>query len=120
MRFAIVGGGPSGLYLGLLLKARRPESVVDVYEQNPRGATYGFGIVLADRGLHRLRRAHAPSCAAIEAAAYVTRNRIFKHREQEIFIEEHAYGAAIARLRLLEILEDFAAGAGVVVHHEAR
>jgi 2-polyprenyl-6-methoxyphenol hydroxylase-like FAD-dependent oxidoreductase len=120
MRVAIVGGGPAGLYLGLLLKTRRPQVTVEVYEQNPRGATYGFGIVIADRGLGRLRQAHPASCAAIEAASYATRNRLFRHREHTIFIEERAYGAAIARLRLLEILESFARDAGVTVHHEAR
>jgi 2-polyprenyl-6-methoxyphenol hydroxylase-like FAD-dependent oxidoreductase len=118
MRIAIVGGGPAGLYLSLLLKTWLPACAVDVFEQNPPGATYGFGIVLADRGLEYLRRAHAPSATAIESASYVTRHRLVRHRSETIFIEEDGYGLAIARLRLLEILGDFCRRSGVRVQYE--
>lgn len=118
MRIAVIGGGPAGLYLSLLVKTSLPACSVEVFEQNPLDATYGFGIVLADRGLEYLRRAHLPSATAIEAAAYVTRHRLVRHRSESIFIEEDGYGLAIARLRLLEILGDFCRRAGVVVHYE--
>jgi len=120
LRCAIVGGGPAGLYLALLLKTQQPGVVIDVYEQNARDATYGFGIVLADRGLNRLRQAHAQSCAEIEQASFVSRHRIISLRGQSIFIEENAYGASISRLRLLNILQKFCLEAGVVLHFEQR
>ncbi len=117
---AIVGGGPAGLYLALLLKQRNPDAEVDVYEQNASDATYGFGIVLADRGLQRLRRAHPESCAAIEKVSYITRHRIVTHRGQSVFIEENAYGASISRLRLLNVLQNYCRDAGVRLHFEQR
>lgn len=120
MRVAIAGAGPAGLYLALLLKSSQPAWTVDVYEQNAPDATYGFGIVLDHRGLARMRAAHAPSAASIEAAAYITRHRILRHRETSIFIDEESYGAAIARLRLLQILGDYCARAGVAVHYGSR
>lgn len=43
MKLHIVGGGPGGLYLGLLAKKQNPANRVTVLEQNPAGATYGWG-----------------------------------------------------------------------------
>lgn len=36
MKLAIVGGGPAGLYLSILLKRQDPAHEVTVYERNPR------------------------------------------------------------------------------------
>lgn len=120
MKIAVVGGGPSGLYFALLAKTCFPKACVDVYEQNPRGATYGFGIVLADRGLTRMEQAHPASAKAILDSTFATRHQLITHRGQPVFVERQGYGGAIARLRLLEILEAFCADVGVTLHYEAR
>ena len=57
MKVAVVGGGPAGLYLSLLLKKARPEHEVVVLERNPVGATYGWGVVFSDRTLTSFREA---------------------------------------------------------------
>ena len=57
MKVAIVGGGPAGLYFSLLLKKAKPDADVTVYERNPRGATYGWGVVFSDRSLTSFREA---------------------------------------------------------------
>ena len=57
MKAAIIGGGPSGLFLSILLKQSQPEARITVYEQNPADATFGFGVVMADTGLAHLRNA---------------------------------------------------------------
>ena len=51
MNIAVVGGGPGGLYSALLLKKDHPEWDVTLYEKNPAGATYGWGVVFSDRTL---------------------------------------------------------------------
>ena len=57
MKIAVIGGGPSGLYLAILVKRRQPQAHIVVIEQNQADSTFGFGVVLADSGLHRLKAA---------------------------------------------------------------
>src|SRR5258706_4308175 len=59
MRVQILGGGPAGLTLAILLKTQDPSHHVRIVERGPRGATWGFGVVFSDRALDFLR-ADAP------------------------------------------------------------
>ncbi|MBN8293476.1 benzoate-CoA ligase family protein [Rhodobacter sp. NTK016B] len=51
----ILGGGPAGLYTAILLRKAMPQLRLRVYEQNPRGATFGFGVVFSDQALDFLK-----------------------------------------------------------------
>jgi anthraniloyl-CoA monooxygenase len=53
----VIGGGPGGLFAGRLLKLARPGWRVDVFERNPAGSVYGFGIGLGGQVLGSIRRA---------------------------------------------------------------
>jgi anthraniloyl-CoA monooxygenase len=68
MNVATIGGGPGGLYASLLLKRSHPDWDVTVYEQNPPGVTYGWGIVFPNRTLSNLADADPPSHEAITEA----------------------------------------------------
>ncbi|MFV3386764.1 FAD-dependent monooxygenase [Pseudomonas sp. NY15364] len=120
MKVAIVGGGPSGLYLGLLLKRGAPQWNVEVIEQNPADATFGFGVVLADTGLLQLREADEASYQALCAATKQHEHQIIVQNETPIDIHLPIKGGAIPRLTLLQILEQEAERAGVVVHYRQR
>ncbi|MDU9392905.1 FAD-dependent monooxygenase [Pseudomonas japonica] len=120
MKIAIVGGGPSGLYLGLLLKRGAPEWQVEVIEQNAADATFGFGVVLADSGLQQLRDADQASYDALCAATRQHEHQVIVQAETPIDIRLPVKGGAIPRLTLLQILERQAEAAGVVVHYRQR
>lgn len=57
MKIAVIGAGPAGLYFSLLAKKHDPRHEIHVIEQNPRDATYGWGVVFSDVGLGFLREA---------------------------------------------------------------
>jgi 2-polyprenyl-6-methoxyphenol hydroxylase-like FAD-dependent oxidoreductase len=120
VKIAIVGGGPSGLYLGILLKRQRPRWEVDVFEQNQADDTFGFGVVLADTGLAQLQEADEESYDALCAAMRYNHRQIIVHRETPIEYELHVRGGAIPRLTLLQILNEAAETTGVSVHYGRR
>ena len=120
MKVAIVGGGPSGLYLALLLKRSEPEWTVEIIEQNAADATFGFGVVMADTGLQQLREADASSYDALSEATRQHQHQIIVQDETAIHFRLPVKGGAIPRLTLLQILERHAEKAGVVIHYRER
>src|SRR5262245_42323912 len=109
MNIDIVGAGPSGLYLALLLRRQRSDWRVRVFEQNPRGATFGFGVVLADSGLQRLRDADPETHDRLVAAMRFADRQLIVHRETPIVVRSGKMSAgAITRIELLEILTSVA------------
>jgi 2-polyprenyl-6-methoxyphenol hydroxylase-like FAD-dependent oxidoreductase len=115
MNVAIVGGGPSGLYLALLIKKRIADAEVVVHEQNAPDATFGFGVVMADSGLNRLAEADQPSYRALTAAMHFNYAQDIVQRETSICVARGERGGAIARLKLLEILHEQCRLAGVIL-----
>jgi len=113
VKIAIIGGGPSGLYLALLLKRHRPDWDVNVVEQNAPDATFGFGVVLADTGLMQMQEADGESYDAICAAMHYNERHKIVQNEVPIEFALNVKGGAIPRLRLLEVLQDQATRAGV-------
>ncbi|MDF0517519.1 bifunctional salicylyl-CoA 5-hydroxylase/oxidoreductase [Bradyrhizobium yuanmingense] len=68
MRIVCIGGGPAGLYLGLLMKRRHPEHVITVVERNKPYDTFGWGVVFSDAMMSAMRLADPESAAEIENA----------------------------------------------------
>ncbi len=69
MKVSIVGAGPAGLYLAILLKRDDPSHQVTVFERNRLEDTFGFGVVFSDETLENLGEADAGTDRAMMAAA---------------------------------------------------
>jgi 2-polyprenyl-6-methoxyphenol hydroxylase-like FAD-dependent oxidoreductase len=119
MKIAVVGGGPSGLYFAYLMKKRDQGIEVEVFEQNPADATYGFGVVFSDLVFPYLQEADRPSFEAIMGAVEAWENHTIVHRDERVLIDGVNF-AGIARLDLLQILQGFAAETGVAIHYNER
>jgi 2-polyprenyl-6-methoxyphenol hydroxylase-like FAD-dependent oxidoreductase len=113
MRIAVVGGGPGGLYLASLWKDRHPRDEVELFEQSPADATWGFGVVFSDRALEFLREDDPVTVNLIAPHMESWRNITVVHREEKIFIDGIGF-SAISRLVLLQLLQQRAHTVGVV------
>lgn len=119
MKIAVIGGGPAGLFFARLLKMRRPGDDVDVFEQNPRGATYGFGVTLTDSALRPIAEVDPALQDAFLAAAVRQEHITVHHRHEQIRVDGNIF-YGIARVALLDIMERLAEEAGVRLHFERR
>jgi anthraniloyl-CoA monooxygenase len=108
MRVTCIGGGPAGLYFGILAKLRFPAWTIRILERNRPLDTFGWGVVFSDATLENLRAADESTHRMI--------TRAFAHWDDiEIHFDGHTilsggHGfCGISRKRLLEILQRRAA-----------
>lgn len=104
MKIVCIGGGPAGLYFGLLMKLQNPDNDIVVVERNRPYDTFGWGVVFSDATMENLRQADPVSAQTIGDA--------FNHWDD---IETHFKGRAIrskghgfigiGRKKLLNILQ---------------
>jgi 2-polyprenyl-6-methoxyphenol hydroxylase-like FAD-dependent oxidoreductase len=80
----VIGGGPAGLYFSSLWKGRHPRDEVHLFEQNPAGATWGFGVVFSDRALEFLRGDDPDTVDLISPCMQTWRDITIVHRGQSI------------------------------------
>lgn len=116
MRVAIVGAGPASLYFAYLLKCSNLDVQVDVFEQNPPDATFGFGLVFSERALEFLKDEDPGTHGAIKSALEYWNDSILVHKGREVRIDGMGY-TGIGRLRLLQILQARARSVGVEPHY---
>ncbi len=119
MKIGIVGGGPAGLYFALLMKKLDPSHQITIVEQNPAGATYGWGVVFSDRALSFLKESDPESYADVEAALKTWDDQTIVHKGQAVRIDGSGY-SGIARLTLLRILQEHCQRHGVEMHFTTR
>jgi 2-polyprenyl-6-methoxyphenol hydroxylase-like FAD-dependent oxidoreductase len=117
MHVEILGGGPAGLTLAILLKTQDPAHQVRVVERGSRGATWGFGVVFSDRALDFLR-ADAPHLHDLLTPRMQSwRDLTIVHGDTRIPISGNGF-AAIGRLELLGLLQQEAERLGVVLEFD--
>jgi anthraniloyl-CoA monooxygenase len=105
MKIVCIGGGPAGLYFGLLMKKQDPSHEITIVERNRPYDTFGWGVVFSDQTLGNLVSADEPTARTIL--------RSFNHWDD---IDTHFKGrtitsgghgfCGIGRKRLLNILQE--------------
>ena len=114
---AVIGAGPAGLYLSLLLKKNNPAHNITVYERNRPDDTFGWGVVFSDATLENLASADAETYRAITDNFAHWDDIDIHFRGRTITSSGHGF-SGIARKKLLEILQARARELGVVLAFE--
>jgi len=104
MKIVILGGGPAGLYCGLLIKKANPAHDITIIERNPADVTYGWGVVFSDRTLASFQRADYKTYEQITNHFVIWDDIDVHYRGKRIRCGGHVI-ASISRKRLLNILQ---------------
>ena len=112
MRVEVLGAGPAGLYLAILLQKADPGHEITVTERNPPDATFGWGVVFSEETLGALR--DADYLTYLEITDTFARWDAIDVRYRGELLRSRGHGfAAIARKRLLAILQQRCRALGV-------
>ena len=114
MNVAIVGAGPAGLYLAILLKRDDPSHRVTVYERNRVEDTFGFGVVFSDETLENVGEADPETNQAMATAAARWEDIEVHYRGTVMRSTGHRF-AGVERKTLLELLARRAQSLGVEI-----
>ncbi|MEQ3552479.1 FAD-dependent monooxygenase [Pseudonocardia nematodicida] len=113
MKIVCVGGGPAGLYLGILARLRSGgRAEVVVAERNAPGTAPGFAVTLGEDILDELYRTDPVGAEGVRAAAHVWGDQVVEVGDETVHLGGR-YGYAIGRARLLEVLTARARQVGV-------
>ncbi|UYO94254.1 bifunctional salicylyl-CoA 5-hydroxylase/oxidoreductase [Pollutimonas sp. M17] len=104
MKIACIGGGPAGLYFGLLMKLADAGHEVAVIERNRPYDTFGWGVVFSDATLDNLKEADPVSAEQISAAFNHWDDIEIHYKGQSMRSSGHGF-IGIGRKKLLNILQ---------------
>jgi len=112
LRIGVLGGGPAGLYLSLLMKKLDPGHEITVVERNAPDATFGWGVVFSEETLGALRDADHETYLDI-TESFARWSAIDVHYGGKVVRSGGHVFSGVARKRLLRILQDRCRDLGV-------
>ncbi len=104
MKIVCIGGGPAGLYFGLLMKLQDPANEVTVVERNRPYDTFGWGVVFSDATMDNLREADPVSARTIGDAFNHWDDIDIHFKGRSLRSSGHGF-IGIGRKKLLNILQ---------------
>jgi anthraniloyl-CoA monooxygenase len=112
MKILCIGGGPGGLYFGLLMKKQNPSHEITVVERNRPYDTFGWGVVFSDATLANFVRADEESAREILGSFNHWDDIDVRYKGESIISGGHGF-CGIGRKRLLNILQQRCEDLGV-------
>jgi anthraniloyl-CoA monooxygenase len=104
MNIVCIGGGPAGLYFGLLMKKQDPSHRITVIERNRPYDTFGWGVVFSDQTLGNLVAADEETARSILQSFNHWDDIDIFFKGEKITSGGHGF-CGIGRKRLLNILQ---------------
>ena len=120
MNIVCIGGGPAGLYFGLLMKQLNPVHEITVVERNKPYDTFGWGVVFSDATMDNMRLWDKQTADEIQQAFNHWDDIELRFKGRTIRSGGHGF-VGIGRKKLLNILQARCESLGVklVFEHEA-
>ncbi len=103
MKIHVVGGGPAGLYVAILMKKLDPAHAITIFERDGPDDTFGWGIVFSGRTYAFLEDHDRPTYTEIVNASETWDNVDVVHKGQKISVRGNQF-SGVARLAFLQIL----------------
>jgi anthraniloyl-CoA monooxygenase len=117
MKIVCIGGGPAGLYFGILMKKANPLHDITILERNRREDTFGFGVVFSDATMGNLEEADRDTYHDI-SRALAHWDDIDIHVGGRVLTSTGHGFSGMSRKMLLGILSDHAERAGITLQFE--
>ncbi|MCL2713190.1 MAG: bifunctional salicylyl-CoA 5-hydroxylase/oxidoreductase [Alphaproteobacteria bacterium] len=112
MKIVCIGGGPAGLYFGLLMKKLNPVHDITVVERNKPYDTFGWGVVFSDATMDNMRAWDRGTADEIQEAFNHWDDIELRFKGRTIRSGGHGF-VGIGRKKLLNILQEHCEKAGV-------
>ncbi len=117
LKINVIGAGPGGLYLSLLMKLADPHHEITVYERNRADDTFGFGVVFSDETLGNFMGQDEETYRQIrDAFAYWDEIEV-RYKGDRVRSGGHGF-AGMSRQKLLDILQGRCRDVGVEMRFE--
>jgi 2-polyprenyl-6-methoxyphenol hydroxylase-like FAD-dependent oxidoreductase len=118
MRIGCVGAGPAGLYFAISMLRQDPTHEVAVFERDPAGLTYGWGVTLWGDLLAKLHDRDPQSALEIREGSFRWEDQVVHVQGKGTVHLMGASGFSISRRALLDILTRRAIDLGAQVQFE--
>lgn len=117
MKISVLGGGPAGLYFSILMKCLDSGHQIEVFERNPKDNTFGWGVVFSARTIGHLESSEPETYRRIAREMRSWKDVDITHRGVLTSVGGNDF-SGIARIKLLNILQQRCEELEVKVHYE--